>query len=72
MKRKSVLGMLALIILMASFGEASAFRGNFFGIDSESRDTIVNAIMSERQVQREAMEKAVQDGNYMKLRELSE
>lgn len=91
MKRKSVLGMLALIMLVASFGAASAFGGNFFGMDSESRDTIVNAIKAEdynawkeamsaqltednfnRLVERhEAMEK-LQDGNYTKVREVSE
>jgi hypothetical protein len=43
MKRKNVLDVLALIMLVASLGAAQAFGGNFFGIDSESRDTIVNA-----------------------------
>jgi len=94
MKRKSVFGVLALIMLVASLGAAAAFGGNFFGMDSKSRDTIINAIkakdynawkeamsaqlteenfnklverheaMSKRQAQREAMEKAVQEGDY--------
>jgi hypothetical protein len=33
MKRKSVLGALALIMLVASFGAAQALGGNFFGMD---------------------------------------
>lgn len=41
MKRKNVFGVLALLMLVASLGVASAFGGNFFGMDSESRDDIV-------------------------------
>jgi hypothetical protein len=94
MKMKSFLIMLALIMLVASLVVVQAFGGKFFGMDSESRDAIVNAIkakdynawkeamsaelteekfnklverqitMSERQVQREAMEKVIQEGDY--------
>lgn len=102
MKRKSILGLLALMILIGSLGAAQAFGGNFFGMNSETRDTIINAIkskdysawkeametqlteenfnklverheaMSERQAQREAMEKAVQEGDYEAWKKASE
>lgn len=94
MKRKSILGLLVLMILIGSLGAAQAFGGDFFGMNSETRDAIINAIkakdynawkeameaqlteenfnklverqeaMSERQAQREAIEKALQEGDY--------
>ena len=45
MKRISILSVLAVMVLVFSIGAASAFRGNFFGMDpDESREEIVNAI----------------------------
>ena len=82
------------MVVVISIGSVSAFGGKTFGMDSESRDAIVNAInakdynawkeamsaelteenfnklverqeaMSEKQVEREAMEKAIQEGDY--------
>ncbi|HEY9246346.1 MAG TPA: hypothetical protein VIO11_05815 [Candidatus Methanoperedens sp.] len=94
MKSKSILGLLALMILFGLFGAASAFGGDFFGMNNQTRDTILNAIkakdynawkeamssqlteenfntlverheaMSKRQAQKEAMVKAIKEGDY--------
>jgi hypothetical protein len=45
MKNKSIYSLLALIMLVASLGVAQAFGGKFFGMDSESRDAMVNVII---------------------------
>lgn len=44
MKRISILSVLTVMVLVFSIGAASAFGGNFFGMDSESREDMVNAI----------------------------
>ena len=44
MKRTKFFGVLTLMIIMVSLGPASAFGGNFFGMDSGSKEDIVNAI----------------------------
>ncbi|HEY9204358.1 MAG TPA: hypothetical protein VIO58_00425 [Candidatus Methanoperedens sp.] len=37
MKRKSILGLLALMMVIGSLGVAQAFSGDFFGMNSEAR-----------------------------------
>ena len=44
MKRTRFFSVLALMIILAALGTASAFGGNIFGMDSESSEDIVNAI----------------------------
>ncbi|MBE0523762.1 MAG: hypothetical protein IBX40_05440 [Methanosarcinales archaeon] len=44
MNKISILSVLAVMVLVFSIGAASAFRGNFFGMDPESREDVVNAI----------------------------
>ena len=44
MKRTKFFGVLALMIILASLGTVSAFGGNFFRMDPESREDMVNAI----------------------------
>ena len=44
MKRTKFFGVLALMIILAALGTASAYRGNFFEMDPESREKMVNAI----------------------------
>lgn len=66
MKRK-VLGVLALVILVASLGVAQAFGGNFLG-NSESRDKIVNAIKAkDYNAWKEAMSAQLTEENFNKL-----
>lgn len=47
MKKISILSVLAVMVLIFSIGAASAFRGNFFGMDPENREDMVNAIEAE-------------------------
>jgi hypothetical protein len=102
MKIKSFLIVLALIMLVSSLGVAQAFGGNLFGMGSESRGAIENAIkakdyntwkeamaaelteenfnklverqetMSVKQAQREAMEKAIQEEDYEAWKNVAE
>ena len=44
MKRISILSILAVMLLVFSIGAVSAFGGKFLGMDSESREDMVNAI----------------------------
>jgi len=44
MKRTRFFSVLALMIILAALGTASAYRGNLSGIGSESKEDIVNAI----------------------------
>lgn len=80
--------MLAITIVVASIGSVAAYGGKFPGIDPQSRDKITNAIkandynawkdaMSAQLTEDEfkilvQLHQAKQEGNYTKVRELSE
>jgi hypothetical protein len=73
MKRKSILGLLALIILIGSIGASQAFGGNFFGMDSGTRDVVVNAIKAkDYNAWKEAMSAQLTEENFNKLVERHE
>ncbi|MBC2746780.1 MAG: hypothetical protein HF975_07195 [ANME-2 cluster archaeon] len=65
MKRTKFFGVLALMIILAALGTASAYRGNVFGMDSESREDIVNAIETNNyQAWKEVMSNQLTEENF--------
>jgi len=73
MKRTKFFGVLALVIIMAVLGTASAFGGNFFGMDPGNREDIVNAIeANDYEVWKEAMSDQLTKENFQMLVERHE
>lgn len=73
MKRKNMIGALTLMLIVASIGLASAFGGHSFGMDSESRDAIINAIdAKDYSAWKEAMSAHLTEENFEKLVERHE
>lgn len=65
MKRTRFFSVLALMIILAALGTASAFRGNLFGMDSESSEDIVNAIEANNyQAWKEVMSNQLTEENF--------
>ena len=67
MKRTRFFSVLALMIILAALGTASAYRGNLSGIDSESKEDIVNAIETNNyQAWKEVMSNRLTEENFNK------
>ncbi len=65
MKRTKFFGVLALMIIVAALGTASAYGGNLFGMDPESREDIVNAVEANNyQAWKEAMSNQLTEENF--------
>ncbi len=65
MKRTKFFGVLALMIILAALGTASAYRGNFIGMDPGSREDIVNAIEANNyQAWKEVMSNQLTEENF--------
>ncbi|MCD4766135.1 MAG: hypothetical protein K8R34_06465 [Methanosarcinales archaeon] len=73
MKRTRFFSVLALMIILAALGTASAYRGNLSGMNSESRENIVNAIETNNyQAWNEAMSNRLTEENFNKCVERHE
>jgi hypothetical protein len=73
MKRTKFFGVIALMIILAALGTASAFGGHFFGIDPDNRGDIVNAIeANDFKVWKEAMSDQLTEENFNMLVERHE
>jgi len=73
MKRTRFFSVLALMIIFAALGTASAYRGNLSGMNSESRENIVNAIETNNyQAWNEAMSNRLTEENFNKCVERHE
>ena len=68
MNKKTIFGLLAIFIVVASIGSVSAFAGKFFGIDPKSQENIVNAIKAkDYNAWKEAMSAQMTEENFNKL-----
>ena len=73
MKRTKFFGVLALMIILAALGTASAFGGHFFGMDPDNREDIVNAVEANNyQAWNEAMSNRLTEENFNKCVERHE
>ncbi|MCD4810553.1 MAG: hypothetical protein K8R17_11740 [Methanosarcinales archaeon] len=73
MKRTRFFSVLALMIILAALGTASAYRGNLSGMNSESKEDIVNAIETNNyQAWNEAMSNRLTEENFNKCVERHE
>ena len=73
MKRTKFFGVIALMIILAALGTASAFGGHFFGIDPDNREDIVNAVEANNyQAWNEAMSNRLTEENFNKCVERHE
>ena len=73
MKRKNIIGTLAIMLIIASIGLASAFGGHSFGMDSENRDAIKNAIdAKDFSAWKEAISAQLTEENFGKFVEMHE
>ena len=65
MKRTKFFGVMALMIILAALGTVSAFGGHSFGMDSGSREEMVNAIEANNyEAWKEAMSNRLTEGNF--------
>lgn len=68
MNRRKVLGLLAIMVVVASIGSVAAFGGKFFGMDPESGNAIVNAIKAKDfNAWKEAITAQLTEENFNKL-----
>jgi hypothetical protein len=68
MNNKTIFGLLAVFIVVASIGSVSAFGGRFFGMDHQSQDNITNAIKTnDYTAWKEAMSAQITEENFNKL-----
>ena len=66
--KRIIFGTLALMVVVASIGSISAFGGKFFGIDSESREKIAEAIeTNDYNAWKEAMSAQLTEENFNML-----
>ena len=73
MKRTKFFGVLALVIIIAALGTASAFGGNLFRMDPGNREDIVNAIeANDYEVWKETMSDQLTKENFQMLVERHE
>ncbi len=68
MNNKTILGILAIMIVVASIGSVSAFGGRFFGMNPKSQNNITNAIKAnDYTAWKEAMSAQLTQENFNKL-----
>jgi len=68
MNKKTIFGLLAVFIVVATIGSVSAFGGKFFGMDPKSQENIVNAIKEKDYTAwKDAMSAQLTEENFNKL-----
>ncbi len=68
MNKKTIFGLLAIFIVVASIGSVAAFGEKFFGMDPKSQDNIVNAIKAKNYTAwQAAMSAQITQDNFNKL-----
>ena len=68
MNKKTIFGMLAVLIVVASIGSVSALGGKFFGMDPQSHNNITNAIKAnDFNAWKDAMSAQLTQDNFNKL-----